>query len=333
MKSTFRETTADDCARLTEFLAKSFNTTAAAPSLHPALMAWKYWELREDWREPRSYVLERDNRIIAHAGLCPLVFSGSPPVRGVHMIDWAGAQDSPGAGLLIVQKLAAMFDFIFAIGGSEMTRKVLPAFGFIETAEAWTAALPLRPLRQIFTHQHRNWKLAARLARNLAWSKSRGAKLPSGWKVVAIAPSEIIATSRTPEFFQYFLRCPTARFSLHGVMNESGLQGHFVIGVVRGQARVAGVWLREPSQGNWRIAYTLARRTAMKLGDAFELAARGTKGPSAIAAAESGLRLIDSAPVYLLNKKSNFTFPGDFQFQFADDDEAFLDTGSATYYT
>ncbi len=333
MKSIFRETTAEDCPRLTEFLANCFHTTVDAPSFNPALMAWKYWDVREDWTEPRSYVLEHEGRIVAHAGLCPIVFQGAPPIRGVHMIDWAGAKDSPGAGLLIVQKLAAKFDFIFAIGGSEMTRKVLPAAGFVETGKAWTAARPLRPVRQILTHQHKNWKLPARLARNLAWSKSPATGVPSGWNAIPIAPADIIATGRPTEFFQYVLRCPAVRFSLYGIANESGLEGHFLIGVVRGQARLAGVWLRESSPVNWRIGYTLARRTVLGMSDAFEIAARGAKGPSATAAAESGLRLIHTAPVYLLNKKSNFAFPSNFQFQFSDDDEAFLDTGSAAYYT
>lgn len=333
MKPTFRATTADDRIGLSDFLAECFGTTAAAPSLDPALMAWKYWDRREDWTEPRSYVLEREGRIIAHAGLWPIEFPEGPaPARGVHMIDWAAAKDSPGAGLAIVQKLAAMFDFIFAIGGSEMTRKVLPAFGFQETARAWTAARPLRPLRQVLSHQHRNWKLAPRLARNFLWSKSL-AGLPSGWKAVHIIPAEIRTGPRPPKFFEYLLHCPAVRFSLHGLVNDRELRGHFVIGTVRGQARLAGVWLREPSQDNWRTAYTLAQQTALGLNHAFEIAARGSEGPSATAAAEAGLRVIDTAPVYLLNNRSNFTFPSDFQFQFSDDDEAFLDTGTPAYYT
>jgi hypothetical protein len=226
-----------------------------------------------------------------------------------------------------------MFDFIFAIGGSEMTRKVLPAFGFMETAHAWTAARPLRPLRQALSHQHKNWKLAARLARNLLWSKSPASPPPFGWKTVPITPAEIPANPRNPEFFTYLLRCPSTRFSLHGIANENGIQGHFVMGVVRGQARLAGVWPREPSQQNWRIAYTLAQQTALELSGALEIVARGSEGPSAAAAKESGLRVVDTSPVFSLNKKSNFTFPADFQFQFSDDDEAFLDTGISTYCT
>lgn len=328
MKSTFRATTADDYAKLAELLAKSFDSKTSAPSFDRRLMGWKYWDRREDWPEPRSYVLERDGHFIAHAGLCPMVFESA---TGVHMIDWVSAKDAPGAGLAIVQKLAAKFDFIFAIGGSELTIKVLPAL-FAETAHAWTAARPLRPVRQILTHQEQNWKLPARLARNFAWSKSRAAKPLPGWKSVSISPDEIVYRERPPEFFSWLLRCPTAHFSLHGISKDGEPQGHFVITVIRGQARVA-VWLRQPSPEHWRAAYSLAQGTALGLKDAFEIAARGTDGPSAAAAAKSGLHVVNRAPVYLLNKRTGFRFPPDFQFQFSEDDQAFLDTGVAQYYT
>jgi len=50
------------------------------------------------------------------------------------MIDWASAEEAPGAGLVLVQTLAGIFDFILAIGGSAMTQKALPSFGFVEHA-------------------------------------------------------------------------------------------------------------------------------------------------------------------------------------------------------
>ena len=112
------------------------------------------------------------------------------------MIDWCAAKGSPGTGLALVQKLAAMFDFMYSIGGSDQTRKVLPAFGFVEVTKAWTAARPLRPLRQILTHQTVNWKLAPRLARNCLWSKSPAADAP-GWRTVVITRDHITRTPST----------------------------------------------------------------------------------------------------------------------------------------
>ncbi len=162
MKSTFRPTSVDDLVPLSQFLGRVFAFGPSAPSLSPAVMAWKYWDQRDDWAGPRSYVLEKDGAIVAHAGVWPTTFgSGENAVRGIHMIDWASAKEAAGAGVALVQKLAALSDFMVGIGGTEMTRKVLPAFGFAEHTRVWRGARPLRPLRQIMTHQYRNLKLVA----------------------------------------------------------------------------------------------------------------------------------------------------------------------------
>jgi hypothetical protein len=340
LKSTFRATTPADRAQLSLLLTSAFDDVRPGASLlDPAVMAWKYWAPRGDWTDPRSYVLERDGRLIAHVAIWPITFERVNPMRGVQMLDWCSAKDAPGAGITLVQKLASMFDFIYSIGGSDMTLKVLPAFGFREVTQVWTAARPLRPLRQMLTHQAVNWKLAPRFLRNLVWAKSPPRRPSAGWKTVPLQPSEIprefhpCCPPRSREFFDYLLRCPSTKFELHGLANEQGLQGCFAIGLLRGQARIAGVWLQNPTEEHWRVAYLFAQQTAGRLKGASEVAARGSVGASGQAAAQAGLRIISQTPVYLLNKKGNFTLPKDFQFQLADDDAAFLDVGEASYLT
>src|SRR5258708_23417765 len=110
MKSLFRASTPGDIARLTELFAEAFDCPPGSSLFNPALMAWKYWDHRDDWTEPRSYVLERDGRIISHAGLWPAKFGeGQSSLRGVQMIYSAAAKNSPGAGLTLVRKLSRMF--------------------------------------------------------------------------------------------------------------------------------------------------------------------------------------------------------------------------------
>lgn len=313
--------------------------------MQPAPMMWKYWDAREDFTGPRSYLLEREGAIVAHAGLWPLTFgAGESAVRGIHMIDWASAKEAPGAGLALVQKLAGLFDFVIAIGGSDMTRKALPAFGFVKHARQWKASLPLRPLQQMMTHQTRNWKLLPRLARNTHLA-ARAAKVPAGWHSTPIAPEAILPelcappalearfSPRPAGFFAFLLRCPSASVSLHAIANGQGLQGHFALSTVRGQARVAGVWLREPRVEAWRAAYGLAQQCAKRLPGAYELVATGTEGSSGEGAAQAGFGVSQGAPVYLLNRKHKLSLPTDFQFQLSDDDEAVLDTGAANYWT
>ena len=344
MKSTFRPTSVDDLGPLCQFLAQVFAFEPNAPSLTPAMMAWKYWDRRDDWSGARSYLLEKEGAIVAHAGLWPITFgSGGNEVRGIHMIDWASAKESAGAGLALVQKLAAMFDFIVGIGGSEMTRKVLPAFGFVQHTHVWRGARPLRPVQQILTHQYRNWKLAPRLARNTLLAL-KGTTPYQSWTTREIEPAEICPnipseadtarfSPRPAAFFEYILRCPAAKVSLHGIFNGSQIQGHFALSVLQGQARIAGLWLLEPTEDSWAAGYYLAQQVAQRLPGANEIVAVGSEGPSGAGAARAGFQITDGPWVYLLDKKKKLSLPSDFQFQSSDDDEAFLDLGMAAYWT
>jgi hypothetical protein len=346
MKSSLRPTSIYDLNALSKFLRTAFDAGPAAPFLDPAVMAWKYWDRREDWSSPRSYVLERDGAIVAHAGLWPITFgAGAGAVRGIKMIDWASAKESPGGGLALVQKLAGMFDFIYSIGGSEMTCKVLPAFGFVEYKRQWRGARPLRPVRQILTHQTRNWKLVPRLARNSLLAMAKGRNPYNRWKAIEIEPERISGesyvvraedvsfTARPPAFFEYLMRSPAARFSLYGIMADRELQGHFVISVLRAQARVAGVWLREPCQQSWAAAFSLARQIALGLKGVNEVVVFGTESPSRTGAAQAGFRIMPGPLVYMLDKRKRLSLAPDFQFQLADGDLAFLDSGKSSYWT
>ncbi len=345
MKSCLRPTSIEDLGPVRQFLQRAFGASPNAPFLDPAVMAWKYWGRREDWDGPRAYVLEQEGVIVAHAGIYPLTFGGR--ARGIQMIDWASAKESPGAGVLLLRKLDAMFDFIYSIGGSEMTCKILPAYGFVEYAKQWKGARPLRPLQQILKHQSRNWKLAPRLVRNFLWTlpKASERSLQDGWKAEEIGPGGISGefcsqsmadarcSPRPPAFFEYLLRCPVMQARLYSIRDNRGPRGHFAIGVLCGQARVAGVWLQDPGREAWQAGFSLAQQTAARLEGACEIVAAGTEGDSEQGAARSGLRIIGHIPVYLLNKKGKLTLPPDFQFQLADNDGFFLDSGSDSYWT
>ena len=343
-KSIFRATDPSDLPRVTELLTRVFGSSVNAPYVDPLLMKWKYWDPREDFEGPRSYVLERNNLLLAHAGLWPVTMrnGGGERVRGIHMMDWAAAPNAPGAGLALVQKLSGMFDFIYGIGGSEITQKVLPALGFIEHATTWRGARPLRPLRQILSHPDRNWKLPARLVRNVLWSLYPMVAPKSGWEVVATTPQQsadlLTALSRgkdflprTQAFFEYLLRCPNATFQLHMVHDPGGARGLFALARVRRQVRLAGLWLRDPDHESWKQAHILAQKSAAQIEEGCEFVALGTQGRSADAATSSGLHLCGGPAVYLLDKKRNLS--RDVQFQLCDNDSVFSDSGRVGYWT
>lgn len=340
MKSSVRPTSIDDLNEVCSLLRRAFRTSRDAHFLDPAMMAWKYWDPRGDWEGPRSYILECDGVIVAHAGIYPLTFC-SGQVRGAHLIDWAAAKGSPGAGFALLQKMGKIFDFLYGIGVSEITRKVLSASGFVEHARQWRGARTVRPLQQILKYQFQNWKIAPRLVRNLLLSspKSADTGLEEGWKSEEITPSEVSKefypqnmadacfSPRPPEFFEYLLRCPVMKTRLYGIRDNRGPKGHFAIGVLRGQARIAGVWLRDPDPEGWQAAFSLAQRTAMQFKEACEILIAGTEGPSEQGATRSGLRIMGHTPIYILNRKGKLTLPPNFQFQLSDDDGLFLDSG------
>ena len=344
MNFLLRPTSIDDLSMIRQLLQRAFNVSPDAPFMDPPLMAWKYWDRRGDWEGPRSYVLERDGVIVAHSGIMPVTFSAGN-VRGIHMIDWASARECPGSGITLLRKLDSMFDFIYSIGGSEIARKLLRSYGYVEYARQWNGARPLRPLQQILNHQYRNWKLAPRLVRNFLWAlpKAQDSCLPEGWKSEEIGPGEVSEvfysqnmadacfSPRPPAFFEYLLRCPVMRIRLYGIRDKRGPKGHFAIGVLRGQARVAGVWLREPDRDTWQAAFSLAQQAAMRLDGAYEIVAGGTEGPSKEGATRSGFRILGNTPVYLPNKKGKLTPPPNFQFQLSDNDSLFLDSGDYSF--
>jgi len=326
VKSVFRATTQDDEPGLIAFLSSAFGTARDAPFLRAPFMQWKYWMPREDYTEPRSYVLERDGKIVAHAGLWPVTLrTPAETSRGVHMMDWASDPAAPGSGVAIVQRLLTMFDFIYAIGGTEMTRKVLPAFGFQTVMEAWIGARPLRPFRQLLAHQSVNWKLPARFVRNLVWSKTPRRASTRGWSVASADLNGVEAPAvdtgrawRPNAFFRYLENCPVAKVRVYDLQRDRLAAGRVALSLCSEQARVLGVWLNQASDDALRVAYTLAQNAAQP---ALEITVSGSTAESRQAAVAAGFRILQHAPVYLIRRKGNLpALP--FEFQMADSNDA-----------
>ena len=336
MSSIFRPTAPGDQPQITRLLTQAFGASPQSTLLDPRVMQWKYWEPRADWPHPRGYVMERDGQLLAHAAIWPVEFPQTG-IRGVQMIDWAATRDNPGAGISLVGRLTRMFDFMYSIGGSPTARKLFPSYGFTEVTRTWMAARPLRPFRQALTHQSRNWKLAPRLVRN--WWRAHSTSAPTGeWAAAPLAPSQICTAApnffpRSPAFFDYLSRCPVASPQLYSLSRSCRPEGHFVLTLIRGQARLAGLWLREPSDESWCAAYAVALQTARRIPGAYEFAAKGSDGASLRAALHAGLRFAGTDPVFLLDKQRVFPSVPDFQFQLIDDDGAILDIGRSDYVT
>jgi len=327
MASVFRPSTPADESELIEFLARVFSLDRSDPFLNPQMMRWKYWAPRTDITEPRSYVIERDGRIAAHAGLWPVAVRGE---KGVHMIDWASAPNIPGVGVSLLQRLLRTFDFVYSIGGSEMTMEVLPKVGFRKVAEAHTWVRPIRPFRQMLAHQTKDMRLPVRFARNLMWSRTPSRASSSGWTAVPAAAEA--ANERDSGFFDYLNACPATRCLSFRMTKDGIKQGSFALTNVHKQARIVGVWLHQPTAANLRIAFELAQHAALQHTDACEIIARGTTQPFIEAAAAAGMRTRETFPV-LFYKKGGPPDPLPLEFQVADNDCMFLEGRGPSFLT
>jgi hypothetical protein len=342
MKSAFRATSPEDLERVRSFLCSVFRVGPDEPFVQRALMEWKYWRPRPDWSGSRSYVLERKDRLVAHGCAWPIPLrSGTARRRAVHLIDWAADPTVLGAGSLLIDRLMTVAECVISVGGSEMTRRILPKIGFSPAGQFRTFARPLRPFRQFLSHQYRNWKLPLRLARNLAWSLS-GARVPTGWRSRAAVPdeipadampqphSEVFVPSRDVPFHKYLLTSEAVPYRIYTVHRADQLEGYFCLSLVPGQARVAEMRMKSSDPAEWAIGYALASREATDLG-AVEILAGSSSQVGWEALRLAGYQLRGSEPI--LCRLARGTPPPILELEMVDGDAFFLHRRRPAYLT
>jgi hypothetical protein len=99
--------------------------------------------------------------------------------------------------------------------------------------------------------------------------------------------------------------------------------GWFALTAGRTQARIAGIWLEDPSPENWRIAFHLAQEAATEHTDACEIVARCSGMESCIGAEKPGMRMYKSRPIYLWSANGSAQ-PSPIEYQLCDTDSVFL---------
>src|ERR1700687_3670378 len=114
-----RVTTENDLPALGKFLVRAYNFEPSDFHFDPRLLEWKYLYPRAGWQGGRSYLLERDGDIVAHAGICPvsLRLPTGKDVDSLTIMDWAADSTVPLAGLTLFRKLMGMAATSFIIRG------------------------------------------------------------------------------------------------------------------------------------------------------------------------------------------------------------------------
>jgi hypothetical protein len=210
------------------FLMQTFGTGATEEAFHEmdaqskAFQQWKYWDPHPLFLHSRSYVLLAGETIVAHGCCWPIRLQAAfGQVPSMHLIDWAAKRNVPGAGMRVFQLCQKDVGAVIAIGGSEMTRRILPAFGFKPYNNISFLYRPLRPFSPALSPG--DWKMPARVLRNLGhYIFPRPSMLP-GWSVSWTEPGDIpgslfprpltdeAVSIRGPELLAHMMKCPTVQ--------------------------------------------------------------------------------------------------------------------------
>jgi len=345
MKPVLVRSSPEDASKIAAFLCQVFHAGPEDAVARPEHMHWKYWAEREDWPGSRSFRLEREGVIVAHGAAWPSEVRppSGPVLRGAQVIDWAGEPSAPGAGLALMKKIAPEYvDLIFALGGSEATRKILPVFGFKPFNEILFFAKPLRPFSQVATHQRRDWRSPARLLRNLGWSW-RSTRLAPGWTSRAVDGGEIrswpepgggvTVLGRDAQRFRYFARCASIRSQLYMVERDGGEAGYFYLVFVPGQARVADAWSTAGDVGSWMQIYALAITRALEDRGTNEITAWAGLESAQGGLAQCGFECRGRERLMIYDPQKALDPSARLHFQMVDNDAFFRHSGRAEYET
>lgn len=346
MKFEFRETTPQDAPAVAAFLQRIFDIDPGLPLIAPRHLYWKCWEPRADWPGSRGYVMARESEIVAHGTVVPLsCVHGRQRLRMIHLIDWAADPKWVGIGVAILNRIAQMVDAVVCVGGSEMTQKVLPAFGFETRGKVTQFALPVRPWRQL-REEKRSLRTAARFARGLLWWSQAPSARTRGWTASRIAPETLASTAirwprpveesalfeRTAETMAYFLKCPAASMELYSVAKEGSGRGYFLLAYAPAQARIVDFYVDSGDREDWRVLIHLAVREARRNPAVAEVASVGSDPATRQALVDCGFHARGHSTMRLLTREG-VEFPDrPIRFHMIDSDAAYLHENKNTYW-
>src|SRR6187431_2166976 len=99
----------DRSHEVVDFLREVFGFEDTPDHFSATASAWKYFAPHPWWPGGRSYALDVNDRLVAHACVAPVRF-GAPEaaIDSLRLIDWAAARSAPGTGLLILRRCMAL---------------------------------------------------------------------------------------------------------------------------------------------------------------------------------------------------------------------------------
>lgn len=343
--SIIRPSTLSDAPEIASLLAAA----GLRPNVSAEELYWKYWQGRTDWQGPRSFVMTRGPRIVAHAGILPgLCLSLGQQTKTIHLADWAARVDALGAGVAIMKYAARSADALIAIGGSTQTMRILPHVGFETVGRITLYVRPLRPLSIIAHAQEAGWRILPRAARGWLWSMTAPqlpAVIPEIHQVTVNtldntdidwpAPNrDLTVFNRSSALMRHALTCPRTPMELYTWRGQLGQRGYFVLAFAPLQVRLVDYWTPSNDQNDWRSLLDAAVGVAFKRPNAVEITAYASDAALAAALRDRGFRPRGFHPIqWLQRQRTRTSVRENLRIQMLDNDTGYNHHGRATLWT
>jgi hypothetical protein len=298
------------------FLRAVFGVSEDHRMFQADVMRWKCFAPHPFWEGGRGYALRYKGEIAAFGCVVPCRFlTGSETVGSCNVIDWAASKAVPGAGILLYRHIKSLAGTMINIGGTDEARQVLPKIGFDVRVERHCYRRVVRPWRLFRTESPRDWKSPLRLARDYAElgrpSPTVGRRLAArrvdGFHDIKeeLFPDPSVAArvvcARNAESLDYFLACPAAKTQGYLLERDGQPAGYFLLSSVRGQRRIADLWIRSADQPDWAEAYHVAAAMAEADSETTDVTVAASSATLIEALKEAGYHRTHSEPVFVLD--------------------------------
>ena len=339
----FRQSTVADEAAIAALLRESLGLTTGHPTAESTHMHWKYWEPYPGWIGSRSYVYLWDDQIAAHGAVIPqMCLWRGHRIRALHVIDWAAREHFGGSGVALMKQISKFTDAIFAVGGSDLTQRILPLVGFQESGTIVARyARPVRPLLRLRNPEYKSWRLAPQVIRAVFWKLTARSRRHVEWCARRVPAEQLAAASliwpcptsgttifeRSNAWMSHLLRCPATPMELYSVHRNGRLRGYFVLALAPAQARIADCWIDSVDLAEWSAMVDLAVEQATAHVHVAEVVSMSSDPLMGAALLECGFHLRHSTPLWLRTGRGVERPDVRLRFLMADSDEAFLHNG------
>ncbi len=271
-----RATESDDLPALAKFLVRVYQFDPSDHHANPQFLEWKYLRPHSAWKSSRSYLLEKNGEIMAHCGICPVIFHlpDGTTVNSVTMMDWAADRSAPGVGVQLLRKLMEMAPTSFIIGGAPATRLIIPRLGFKPGGDALSYSAWVRPWRE-FRTRPRSGRSTLRLLHGLTHHARKNSQAGAKWEFAPVNQFDdsllpvLNSTKRTWTFchrtvadLNHLLQCPPLEMQGFSLQRQGRLIGYFVLAKAQWEARLLDLAVDSADANDWSLACAMVTEAA-----------------------------------------------------------------------